>query len=281
MSVSGVIAKRLVWITIGIVAVTALVLVWADWVEPGTHERDVAYAAACKDAASLHNAGMLDDARSAYVRIAKVKPQPDCARQLLGVEADDNASAAAAERAAVYFGASQLKLGESMRAAREVVLRRARNAYIDALSLDPYATGARRELAALIAFMGVPRTKDDANARCAVADQLRSARLFDAARLAYAQALRTGLTTSCARSGLRIVRQDRGAAERIVRRARALDKGGKPDEARPRYIAALAWDPMASGARAALDATDPPDPRKGTASGHLSDIAGTVNAGVG
>ena len=79
------------------------------------------------------------------------------------------------------------------------MLRRARNAYIEALSLDPYATGARRELGALIAVMGVPMTTAAANARCAFADRLRSVRMFELARSAYAKALAPGRTTACVR----------------------------------------------------------------------------------
>jgi hypothetical protein len=105
--------------------------------------------------------------------------------------------------------------------------------------------------------------------------------VFDAARRAYGQALASGLTTSCAQYGLRVMRQDQAAAAYIVRRAHNLDRAGKPELARTRYIAALAWDPMAPGAHAGLDATDAPDPRDGTASGHLSDIFGFVGLRVG
>ena len=265
------------WIGIAAVVLLGLWWAWTTWAAPDADERNVAYDAACADAARLHTAGLLNEASDAYVRIADVKPRPQCASQRFLVEGDNQASAAAAERGAVYFQAAQLKHGGG----REVVLRRARNAYIEALSLDPYATGARRELGALIAVMGVPMTTAAANARCAFADRLRSVRMFELARSAYAKALRDGRTTACVRYGLRVLRQDAAAADRIVRRARALDKGGRPQEARSRYIAAVAWDPMAFGARAALDRIDGPDPREGTTSGHLRAIADSAGATVG
>jgi hypothetical protein len=277
MSVSGVFTRRRVWIGIIAVALLGLWWAWTTWAVPDGDERTVAYDAACADAARLHSAGLLDEAREAYVRISDAEPQPDCASERVLVEGDDQASAAAAERGAVYFSAAQLKRG----GAREVVLSRARNAYIGALSLDPYAADARRELGGLIAAMGVPMTTDAANARCAFADRLRNARMFELARRAYATALRTSRTTACVRYGLRVLRQDTATAEQIVRRARALDKADRPEEARPRYIAAVAWNPMAVGAREALDRIDGPDPRDGTTSGHLRNVADSVGVGVG
>lgn len=269
------------WVLVVVAVVSFLALAWNRWVVPDNDERDAAFAAACADAERLHGAGVLDEARRAYVRIAAVEPSPACASGRWAVQADDWASAAAAERGAVYFRAAQLKRGKSLADSPEVAFARARNAYINALSLDPYARDARRELATLVAVMSVPSRADDANARCAFADRLRIARLFDVARIAYAQALRSGLTNSCVRYGVRVLRQERASAEGIVRRARALDDDGREDEARAHYVAALAWDPMAPGARGALGATDAPDPRDGTTSGHLRDMAGSVGVTVG
>jgi tetratricopeptide (TPR) repeat protein len=275
------ITTRRVWIFVIAAVVVLSPWAWSRWVVPGEAERDSAFAAACADAEHLHGAGMLDEARRAYVGIAAVDPRSACASGRWAINADDEASAAAAERGAVYFRAARLRLGKPLRKSSEDAFGRARNAYIEALRLDPHAAESRRELAAIIAAMGVPTGRDAANDRCAFADRLRNARLFDLARDAYAQALRSGLTDACVRYGLRLLRQDRATAEGIVRRARALDDVGREDEARPRYVAALAWDPMAPGARRALDGTEAPDPRDGTTRGHLRDMAASVGVTVG
>jgi hypothetical protein len=264
------------------VAILCLVLVvaWLRWVVPSTKERNEAFASACADAARLHNVGLLDEARHAYERIADVHPTPSCLDQRWTVEADDDASAAAAERGSVYFRAAHLKRNESTRNGRHLALARARSAYIEALAIDPFARDARRKLDELIAGMGGPTKTDGANRRCAFAGQLRTARLLYEAQLAYAQALRTGRTTSCVRSGVRDLRQDRATAQRIFLAGRALQEAGKPEDARPRYTAAIAWDPMLTGARSALDGTDAPDPRDGTTFGHFGDIAGSAKSTV-
>ena len=277
MPVSGVVLRRIVWAAILAVVLFGLWWTWTTWAAPDVDERDAAIEAACVDAAHLHSAGLLDEASAAYARIADVGFQAPCASERFLVENDDQASATAAERGAVYFAAAQIKRGGD----RAKVLSRAQNAYIEALSLDPYAVDARRRLAALIAVMDVPMTGAVANARCAFADRLRNIRMFGLARDAYAKAVRAGRSSECKRFGMRAIREDSGIAVWIARRAGTLNKTGRPDEARARYIAALAWNPMTPGARTALATIDAPDPNDGTTSGHLLDVADSAGATVG
>ena len=267
--------KRLVWIGIGVLTVVFLIAV-ALWVQPSDRERSDAIAAACSDARRLHRAGLLDEARRAYLDLAALDADRRCASQRWAVDADVTASSAAIARGSVYFAAAQLAPDRSRDRSRAV--SRATNAYIQALSVDPFSTEARARLGQLVTGMDRPLTTAAANERCRFANRLRTARLLDEAQVAYAQALRTGLTTSCARSDLRTVRQDRAAAHRIFRGGQTLEAAGRLELARPRYIAAIAWDPNLPNARAALDRVEGPDPRAGTTLGHLDAIAGSVDA---
>jgi len=158
------------------------------------------------------------------------------------------------ERAEQYRRAYAMERAPGADAARGTALVRARNAYLLGLYIDPAAEDARRGLAVLLETLGATTRRRDADARCELAGRLFSAGLLPEARTAYAQALRSGRTTTCIRSGLLKLRWTRAWAIAKLRDATREQQAGATEGARADYIAAFVADSSQSDARKGLAA---------------------------
>jgi hypothetical protein len=128
------------------------------------------------------------------------------------------------------------------------------------LQRDPYDATARKQLAHLIGRLDVPRTAQAANRRCGGADRLRRAGLLPEAGMMFAQALRTGRTTTC-KTTLEWLRGQAGSGYMFIARARAAKADGRKADARASYISALIADPSLAKARTELAEVPADDPR--------------------
>ena len=113
-------------------------------------------------------------------------------------------------------------------------------------------------LQALLETLGATTRRADADA---VASSPVVVHRWSAARgpYGYAQALRSGRTTSCVRSGLLKLRWTRAWAVGELRDATRKQRAGATVTARAEYMAAFVADSSQSGARTALAAVPGPD----------------------
>ena len=274
-------------------------LVVTRWVKVSHPEQDEILQTACADADTLRRAHLLDEAAAEYGAIVEVDAARSCeagvgaaARTRTAKEwrtdvlADLRISGELVERARQYRRAYVLHRGPSVQEGRRRARQRATSAYLVALLIDPGATGARRGLQRVLRGLGGPTRQAAADRRCTLAGRLLDAGLLPEARTVYAQALRTGRTTSCTLAGLHRLRATRAMALEHVREANQLRRAGD-DKARAKYIAAFATDPSLTTARRALASvpgTDPADARPWSQGSDVAseavDTAKTVTAEV-
>jgi hypothetical protein len=270
------------WLTVvvrGILVIAGIAafVFFVIWLIPGSGEKGAKVNVACHDANVLRDARLLADARRGYAEIAQVDDQAGC---LPGAKAATHKSAHAArvrERGDVYMAAFRLTKQAGIRDGLRRAARRARRAYVAALTIDPYDAPSRRNLDTLIAALDRPADRAMANARCALGGDLRRARLLREAQMAYAQALRSGHNTACVAGGLRKVRLNRGEATLDLERARLEQARGEDERARRADIAALTSDPSLSEARDALKALPGPDPHEGEPWGRIKAFGPDLN----
>lgn len=101
-------------------------------------------------------------------------------------------------------------------------------------------------------------TSAGAQDSCAVADRLLEAKLYDKARVAYAEvereAVRDGAETpECVKAGLRQIFQARAEATQHFERGKQLEELQELERARDEYVEAVRADPTFDEASAALD----------------------------
>jgi tetratricopeptide (TPR) repeat protein len=252
----------------GFVVAAALVvlLAWwaARWAVVSANERETVLTKACADAAALRHAHLLDEAIAEYSAISRADRSFTCPRERSDAYAqtarawqdeldwDSHTSAQYAEQGAVYFRAFLVKSGRTDRAGRLTARARARRAYLVALYIDPGAAEARRDLGDVLAAFGTPTKAPAADQRCDMAGDVFEAGLLPEARMAYAQALRSGRTTQCAKRGVRTIRQWRADAMTPLREARSQRAAGRLREARESYIQAYTMDSSLTEAKQAL-----------------------------
>lgn len=276
------------WLLLGALVVAIGIAVWDFWLQPTRHERAQGIQAACADSAALLDAGLLDEARIAYRRLADHTPQGACptGADEEDVVAREAEAAKEREQGDQYLQGARLSrktqgatAKERFARARLVAVRRAVSGYVRSLQHHPFQPETRTSLRSALGLLGVPGDTE-ANQPCDVARALVEAHLLAEARILYGQALRTGRTTRCVARQLRVARDLRAEARRGYRQGQMLEADGKEKDARQSYITALTIDPSATEARKALAMTEAPDPRAGTLGGQLADVGAALGAAV-
>jgi len=229
-----------------VVGVAASTLYSVTGKRPGNF--DHAIRVACHDAHRLQRARMLDEAHARYERIARLEHGEQCKALVPGPAEYRRWAATYAERADGYLRAADLKSDTPNTPA----LRRAANALVTSLGLDPFGSTAHADFKRVMAALGQPRTRAEANEDCARAGLLRAARLLDEAEVMYARALRSGRHTRCFTGGLQKIRMGAGLARRNMLAAASLKSNGHQAEARLSYLQTLRRNASLTDARQAV-----------------------------
>src|SRR4051812_6515788 len=286
------------WVAVSAAVLALVFIAWWAFGKPSGADRTNAVAHACDDAASLVEAGALEEARSAYRGIARAGVEcPDGGSGQAVVDREANAARGREQgdqylRAAVLTRKAERRpnAAEARRRAkwfehvRRVAIRRSWKGYVAAVGSDPHDQQAHKGLAAVVALLAVPPDLG-ADARCHLARRLWAVHALQEAAAVYAQALRTGRTSECVASQLQRARADRAEAQADLGAGQIAEGAGHRAEARRNYVRALGTDPSLASAATALHATRPPDPRAATVraqyAGARDWIAGLPTSGQG
>jgi hypothetical protein len=235
-----------------------------EWVTPSGKLKGTTIVRACFDAAELHDARLLDDARGAYRAVEEAYGKDRCPPLDRSITSEVTEAASEREKGAEYLHAAQLKRGAGLERGREIAEERARGAFTRSLAIDPYDARTRRSLNLLLGRLEGPTSEKSADERCELGGRMRTAGLLPEAAILYTQALRVGRHSTCTTSGLRLTRTDMAQAHAALLEAKSLTAADRRDAARHKYLEALTINSAVPDARAALADHPGTDPREAT-----------------
>ena len=241
----------------GLVALVLLVLSAAP--ANASDDFEAALKSACAEASALTDARLLDMARATYLSLDRAAPGYFCESEtvdarLHAVQSAQRRRAHAIEVARVLRLAAKQRAAQATERTLELWRERAYERYVAGLTIDPVADGARAGLRRLL--------KDDPGGdHCDRAHELLRARLLWEARAEIARGMTSTSAAAC-RSARKALVKRRARAFEHVHRGLAAERAGHTASARAQFIAALAADPGAHGARAGLRRVPAPLPTK-------------------